>query len=109
MFFQDDILLELFKYLRIYDILQLEIALNKTFDDTLWKYKAYYDFGKDFWIKAFERPAGTAYPLETWKKELVRIEKFQYLVEKTCGIQWTKYDFYRYWDSCDKLKKIFKT
>ena len=103
----DYILLNVVNHLSIQDMLTLEIALNKFLDNSIWRYKAFTTFSKTFWNKAKRRPENVSIPLGSWKKELVRIEKFQVLLEKTFNCRWKPDDFYNYWDKCDKLKIIF--
>lgn len=93
--------------LPVKDILILEIALNKMLDDTFWRCKCISMFGKEFWDKACARPKESSFPLSSWKDELLRIEKFQYLSEKTLQYRWSINDFYTYWDKYDTLKNIF--
>lgn len=97
----DFVLQNVLRYLSIKDILILEIALSKRLDDSYWKQKAFDIFGEEFWKHAYSRPIRCSMPLDTWKEELLRIEKFQFLVEKTLDYRWTIHDFYMYWDKYD--------
>lgn len=101
------IIQNIIQLLSIKDILNLEISLNKKLDDTFWRYKSIHMFGNEFWNKAHSRPKYSSLPLTTWKEELLRIENFQFLLEKTFDFRWSVQDFYLYWDKLDKLKNTF--
>ena len=59
-------------------------------------------YSKDFWQKAYKRPKFYSNPLKNFKMELVRIENFQLMLDKSNIKRWTQKDFYDYWKINDK-------
>lgn len=94
--------LELVKQLDVKDMYVIS-TLNKSFynllkDDTLWKYKAYNDYGNKFWEDKV---------IENYQKELTKMEKFQIVLEKITMKRWSSSDFNNCWHRCSVLRSIF--
>ena len=77
--------------------------IYKSIDDNFFRDFAYELYSKNFWIIASNRPVIKSKPLSTIYKELVRIEQFQKYQENNNRERWSTNQFYRYWNSFDKL------
>ena len=81
----------------ILELIKVSKLFNIYFDNIFFYNLAIKIYGKQFWIDAFNRPYYISQPLNNFKKELIRIEKFQISLEKISMLRWTKCDFYNYW------------
>ena len=77
--------------------------IYNSIDDIFFRDFAYKQYSKEFWIIASNRPAIKSKPLGSMYKELVRIEQFQKNQENNNRERWSTNEFYRYWNSLDKL------
>ena len=68
-------------------------------DNTFFENIAINNFGYEFWIKAKLRPPNKSRPLNCIKKELIRIEIFQELLENYQQRRWLNNDFYNFWNN----------
>lgn len=93
-----DVLFEIFKYLTIEELLDLEGTIE--FDEEFWKKKAYHDLGEDFWERASKRPKGKSKPLKTWREELIRIYEFSSILKES-EEYFDKNDYYKLWNLID--------
>jgi hypothetical protein len=82
------------------DLLNFSIvnkSLYLIFDNLFYKNLGYKMYGINFWLKARHRPIKKSKPLNNYKLELLRIEKFQKGLDSLNSDRWTKKDFYNYW------------
>ncbi len=73
--------------------------------DKYWEFTANEELGEEFWNKAKLRPRRYSNPLNGWKKELVRIEKFQNAIVDFTGKRWENKDFYKFWKYRDRDRR----
>ena len=95
-----DIIQLLASHMEFDDILNFSIvnkSIYQIFDKLFYKNLAYKMYGINFWLKARHRPIKKSKPLNNYKLELVRIEKFQKELDSLNTNRWTKKDFYNYW------------
>lgn len=93
---------ELLRHLDVRDMLKVEL-LNKGYqkllcDEDLWRYKAINDYGKKFWEDK---------DIESFRNELIKMEKFQNVLERITLKRWTSSDFRNCWHGCSVLRSIF--
>lgn len=81
-----------------------ELDCSYPLPDYIWKEKAISKYGEEFWKKAKERPNETSKPLQSWKEELLRIEKFQRMLIDFGNRPWLENDFYSYWNLIDTIQ-----
>ena len=96
-----DIIRNLAYNLDLLTILNLSSVNKCTYqylDELFYKSYAIYIFGEIFWIKASKRPKIKSKPLKTYKAELMRIERFQRILDRLNNKRWTQKDFYNYWN-----------
>ena len=67
------------------------------FDDLFFTNLAFKMYTLNFWIKALQRPFSLSKPLSKMKYELLRIEKFQSILDSYNIERWCNNDFYNYW------------
>ena len=98
----DDIIRNIALHLKFIDLLNFS-ASNKNiyliFDEYFYYDLAIKYYTKDFWIKASLRPIKRSIPLKTMKKELLRIDHFQNIINKYEKRIWNVKDFYNYWST----------
>ena len=96
-----DILFSIANCLDFNNIINFSI-INKEnyliFDDLFFTNLAFKMYTVNFWIKALERPFRLSKPLDKIKDELLRIQKFQSILDSYNVKRWSNNDFYRYWD-----------
>jgi hypothetical protein len=100
----DDIIRLIVSKLNFKDIIYFSILckeLYKILDAIFYENLANKLYSKKFWIKANARPVKISKPLETMKKELIRLEQFQNYVILHGFKKWTIDDFYTYWINVD--------
>lgn len=101
-----DIILNICNFLVFRDLIALSCTcryfhrLLNSMNDSFWKQIAYKMFSETFWIKASMRPVYTSKPLHSYKKELIRLLKF----EKYIGEALQESDYYSFWNSLDSIK-----
>lgn len=100
--YNDFFQLELIKILDVKDMIVLS-TLNKSFynllnDESIWKFKAYNDYGKKFWEDKF---------IQDYRCELTKMEKFQQVLEKITMKRWSSSEFRNCWYNCSVLRSIF--
>lgn len=76
---------------------QASHTLCDALDDDAFRCYAWQCYGQSFWDEAAARPARLSAPLRTWREELVRIERFQAMVESVEGRRWTPDNFRAHW------------
>lgn len=98
--FNSDIIYIISYLLNFNDILNLSI-INKyyfsLFDDKYYKDLSIIYYSEKFWKLASKRPIKFSKPLESFKKEILRIENFQRKLDNLNYKRWTNKDFYNYW------------
>ena len=72
------------------------------FNDSFYKELSELYYSSKFWKIASKRPCYISKPLDNFKLELIRIEKFQEYLDSLNIDRWTKKDFYSYWKYRDK-------
>jgi len=89
-------------------LLSVDKYYNSLNTDAYWEYVAQECYGNVFWTRAKQRPSMASRPLQSWKKELLRIEIFQQKVSEFGSPRWKVEDFYIFWEIYDKRfrKKI---
>lgn len=95
-----DIIRNLAYYLDLLSILnlsQVDKINYHSLDEIFYRSYAIYIFGQEFWIRAMMRPIEKSRPLLTVKRELIRIELFQKILDGLNNNRWTQKDFYDYW------------
>ena len=70
---------------------------NSAIDNNFYHKLAKSLYGNVFWEKAMCRPILVSTPFLNYKKELLRIEKFQSSLDRINMNRWTNNDFYNYW------------
>lgn len=104
-----DLILEIiYKFDNIDPILNFSICNKNLFslidEDAFWNWgKIKYTY--DFWRRALNRSYDVSYPLNSMKKELIRIHKFQENMKKAGQNEWNNEDFYRYWQCLEKIRE----
>lgn len=93
-----DVLLSISHHLNVVDIANLT-ALNRAFrelldNDAFFMAVACEQFSSEFWRRASRRDQA---PCKTIKAELMRIERFQYMIMKYDGKRWNEQDFFQMW------------
>lgn len=95
-----DCLFIITNFLNFNNILNFSISskfIYQLFDDLFYKNLAINYFSNNFWKIAKLRPKKTSFPLNNYKKELIRIENFQKQLDILNIDRWCKKDFYNYW------------
>ena len=89
-------------------LLSLDKYYHSLNTDRYWKRIAYEEYGDVFWTRAKQRPSMASRPLQSWKKELLRIENFQQRLSYFGSPLWKVEDFYFFWKIYDRRfrKKI---
>ena len=97
-----DLLLHICSYLSLVDMTSLTSTCKtcKPTSDDFYRDIAITWWGMEFWKKAEARPPHVSQPLESMRKELIRMELFQRV---TC-VKWGKVDFMKLWEN-DKHRK----
>lgn len=101
-----DIIYKISYYLNFDSILNLSIVnknYNIIFDDNYYQNLVFLYYTKKFWEIASKRPIKLSKPLKNFKKEIIRIEKFQKTLDNLNLSRWNNNDFYCYWKSQEKL------
>tara|TARA_Y100000992_G_scaffold266642_1_gene204686 strand:+ start:2960 stop:3301 length:342 start_codon:yes stop_codon:yes gene_type:complete len=106
----NDNIRDIANFLTLYDLINFK-KTNKfiflSFDEKYYEILANKIYGKNFWKIALERPYIISKPLNSYKKELLRIENFQIGLDKLNKKRWTNKDFYNYWKLNDKNNNKF--
>ena len=95
-----DIIRNLAYYLDLLSILnlsQVDRINYYSLDELFYRCYAVFIYGEEFWIRATMRPIEKSRPLLTAKRELIRIELFQKMLDALNNNRWTQKDFYNYW------------
>lgn len=90
----------------IYEVINISSINKETyklFDDNLYLYWGRNLYTKEFWDKARIRTPSVSKPLINMKMELLRIHNFQNHLKKHGFSMWNNEDFYKYWDSMEKI------
>ena len=98
--FEIDLIYNLLNYLNLKQTLNLnEICkdLNNIINEDYFKLYAMNMFSHEFWVEAGKNNPIIIIPLNSWKKEIIRINNFNNRVEKINGIIWSEDDYYKYW------------
>ena len=94
-----DIIRNLAYYLDLLSILNLS-QVNKinyySLDELFYRCYAVFIYGEEFWNRAMMRPIQKSQPFITIKRELIRIELFQKMLDSLNINRWTNKDFYNY-------------
>ena len=101
-FLPDDIICNIILMLDFETIIkftEINSEINYLLDDIFFNNLAVLYYSKEFWIRAALRPKHYSKPLKSMKLELMRIEKFQNLLEKLENKRWTNQKFYNLWDN----------
>ena len=104
--FNNDIIINISDNLILLDIIKLSVTnknFHQMFDENFYKILAIKYYTKGFWHKAYQRPKHFSKPLKNIKMELIRIEKFQLMLDKLNIKRWRQKDFYEYWKNNDKM------
>ena len=91
------------------DVLSLRGACRSgwtALDDHFMRQYAHRIFPLGFWRRAMLRPAGTSKPLPSWRREVIRIERFQERLEGMGCPRWGARDFYAWWDLVDRTRSV---
>ena len=102
-------IVEIFKYLKIKNFNNL-LLVNKKLNElkkkeNIWKYYCEDKFNKKFWIDAKKKNSKNS--LGNWRKEYVRIIKFENLLKKNKFSLWKIKDYYAWWDTLNLKTKNF--
>ena len=95
-----DTFLEICKRIALCDAIFLVSTcheLHKLADDEFFHVLAYSIFSDEFWTRASTQSMQP--PCDTWRAELMRIERFQRLLEQNCQPRWTEDVFFRFWEA----------
>ena len=106
LFLPDDIIYNIIfmiDFNTIIKITEVNNEINKLLDNNFFKILAIKYYSKEFWKRAALRPRQYSKPLKNIKLELLRIEKFQNLLEKLENKRWTNDMFYNLWDNEDLI------
>ena len=103
---EDLLSLLLFNLTNINDIINFSRINNSIY--RLINNNIYIEWGKeiystDFWIWANKRTFTISKPCINIKMELLRLHNFNELQNKYGHEKWSKEDYYKYWDSMEKL------
>ena len=88
------------KFLTFNEVLKFSYTnslCNSAIDNIFYDKLAKSLYGNVFWEKAMCRPILVSTPFFNYKKELLRIEKFQSSLDRINMNRWTNNDFYNYW------------
>ena len=102
MFLPDDIICNIISMLDFDTIIkftEINNEINYLLDNIFFNNLAILYYSTEFWNRASLRPIYYSKPLKYMKLELMRIEKFQNLLEKLENKRWTNEKFYRLWDN----------
>ena len=105
----NDIIEYISYYLNIIDINNLKKSnkeLKNVFNNNYFINRAYELYSKTFWKKAQNRSPHLSKPLNTIEHELLRIEKFNNTINKFNLKKWKEQDFFKYWDTLEKINKL---
>lgn len=83
--------------LSILNLSQVDKINYHSLDELFYRCYAMFIYGEEFWIRARMRPIQKSRPLLTAKRELIRIELFQKILDGLNNNRWTQKDFYDYW------------
>jgi len=83
--------------LSILNLSQVDRINYYSLDELFYQCYAVFIYGEEFWIRARMRPIQKSRPLLTVKRELIRIELFQKMLDSLNINRWTQKDFYDYW------------
>ena len=78
---------------------EINTEINSLLDNDFFYNLAIKYYSREFWIRAGLRPKHYSRPLKSMKLELMRIEKFQSVLEKLENKRWTNQQFYNIWDN----------
>ena len=81
----------------ILNLSQVDRINYYSLDELFYRCYAVFIYGEEFWIRAMMRPIQKSRPLLTVKRELIRIELFQKMLDRLNNNRWTQKDFYDYW------------
>ena len=101
-----DIIYNITKFLNFKSILNLNLTskeLKDILDDKFYKFYAYNMFSINFWNKAVENNSYIK-PLNSWKKEVLRIKNFNSKIKKLNQEIWREKEYYIYWKFLQKKK-----
>lgn len=87
----------------IIKVTEVNKETHKLLDNNFFKILAIKYYSKEFWKRAALRPKHYSKPLNSMKLELLRIEKFQNLLEKLENNRWSNEKFYNLWDNEDLI------
>lgn len=81
-------------------------SINKNFNIIIFNDSFFYDlaikyYSYHFWETAKIRSTVFSKPLNSYKRELIRLEYFQCYLEKYNLKRWTMHDFYCYWNTLE--------
>ena len=86
----------------VFTLTSINTSLN-LMDDSYFKLWSIKHFGEQFWKLANKRSKSISQPLKTMKLELIRIGKFQMMLQ-TNNIKWTNLDYYNYWQTLENIR-----
>lgn len=72
-------------------------CIHSAIDDDFYRIYAEMEWGIEFWNRAMLRPEFESRPMTSWRDELIRIERFQRMVEFCEGKRWCDRQFYLLW------------
>ena len=81
----------------ILSLTEVDKNMNILLDNEFFNNLAILYYSEDFWMKASLRPKHISKPLKNMKLEIIRIERFQEILEKLENKRWNNDNFYRYW------------
>jgi hypothetical protein len=112
--YEDLLLLILFNLTNINDIVKLSTinnSMNQFINNDIYIEWCINIYSKEFWNRANKRTIAISKPYINMKMELLRLHNFTDLQNEYGHEKWTKDDYYKYWDTMEKIytdKKITK-
>ena len=103
----NDIIRYISSYLDLTDIINFSNTckyIYNTLDNKFYEEIAISLYSEEFWIKAKMRSKKKSKPLGSIKKELLRLDHFQKIVELHFSYKFTITDFYDCWRTIDYMK-----